>query len=201
MGVEKVTEKIGADAEARVHEVAAKADRRREGILAGAREELRRMEEETTRLGDAAEREQSERLVALATLENRKALLQKKRSLIEGAFEEALDHLASQEKDAYQQMIRAILLRAVETGQEEMVISEDDRSRLDQAFIEDVNAALAGNGKKGRITLSSETAPMRGGFLLRSGRREIDCSLDALLDTVREDLEVEISQLLFEEER
>jgi V/A-type H+-transporting ATPase subunit E len=201
MGVERVTGKIATDAEGRAHELAARAERRREEILAEAREEARRVEDETTRLGNAAEREESERLVALATLENRKALLEKKRSLIEQAFEEAVDHLALQEKNVYQEMIRAILLRVAETGQEEMMISRDDRSRLDQTFINDVNAALAGNGKKARITLSGETVPIRGGFLLRSGRRETDCSLDALLDTVREDLEVEISQFLFEEQR
>ncbi|KPJ52901.1 hypothetical protein AMJ39_06600 [candidate division TA06 bacterium DG_24] len=197
MGVEKVTTKIDADARSRAEEIIAEAKRRSEEILTTAREEIQQIEAETERLSQAAEREESERLIALATLEGRKEVLTKKRSLIEQAFERALDHLASQQKDAYQKMIRNILLRAVETGEEEIVTSSDDRSRIDDAFIKDLNKRLARNGKKGKITLSSETLPIRGGFLLRSGRKEIDCSLDSLLETVREELEVDVSELLF----
>jgi V/A-type H+-transporting ATPase subunit E len=199
MGVEKVTRKIAADADARSEEILTEARRRSEEILARARDEISRMEEETERLAGIVEREETERHIALATLENRKAVLREKRTLIERAFEQALEQLASRDKKAYQRMIRNILLQVVESGDEEVIISDHDRSRLDDAFLRDLNATLAKKGRNGALTIPREAAPIRGGFLLRSGRLGIDCSLDALLDTAREELEIEVSRLLFGE--
>ena len=48
-----------------------------------------------------------------------------------------------------------------------------------------------------KLTLSEEDAPFEGGFLLRGGSYEKDCSLDALMAELRLQEETNAARILF----
>ena len=52
----------------------------------------------------------------------------------------------------------------------------------------------------GLLTLSEETRPMRGGFILSDGEVEINCTFEAMVYAQREKLEREVAQVLFAQE-
>jgi V/A-type H+-transporting ATPase subunit E len=47
------------------------------------------------------------------------------------------------------------------------------------------------------LTLSEETRPIRGGFILSDGDVEVNCAFDVLVRMERERLEKDVADLLF----
>ena len=76
--------------------------------------------------GKAAE-EKKRRILSMAQLENRKALLQAKQQIIDEVFEKAKAKLAKMPDEEYLSLITDMLQKSVITGNEEVVISEHDK--------------------------------------------------------------------------
>ena len=49
------------------------------------------------------------------------------------------------------------------------------------------------------LTLSEETRPMQGGFILKNGRIEVNCTFDAMIRSEREQTAGAVAKLLFPE--
>ena len=60
-----------------------------------------------------------------------------------------------------------------------------------------VNSATAQITGTGLLTLSEETRPIRGGFILVDGPVEVNCSFEAMLRLQREKLEKPAAEILF----
>jgi V/A-type H+-transporting ATPase subunit E len=58
------------------------------------------------------------------------------------------------------------------------------------------NAALGG---KGKLTLSDETRPIRGGFILVNGSVEVNCTFETLVRLQRGEIAGEVAKQLFPE--
>lgn len=197
MSVDKIVEKIIGDAEAEARRIEAEASRKVEEIEERAAGEIRRVEEEAEKRAEVEAREQCRRLVSAAQLELRKGVLTEKQNLISQAFERALKRLVELKKDGYQKVVRVLLLKAVEGGDEEIIVCSKDRDRVSPEFLAEVNAEFSARGKKGDLKLSEENRDLAGGFVLRKGRRETNCSFESILASVREELEPKVAEMLF----
>ena len=60
-----------------------------------------------------------------------------------------------------------------------------------------VNSTTAMVTGTGMLTLSEETRPMKGGFVLVDGDVEVNCAFETLVRLQREKLEKEVDQVLF----
>ncbi len=85
------------------------------------------------------------------------------------------------------------------TGDEEVIIVSGDKKRIDKELLAEVNKSLVKDGRKGNLTLASETRDIQGGFILRSGGIEINSSLSALVDSIREEMGIKVLQTLLGE--
>ena len=139
-----------------------------------------------------------ERMIARAQLDIRNTILEAKQQTIERVLGIAVERLASMDPGEYSSYMEKLLLSSVETGDEEVVFSLADRARVSSDLVERVNSSLTAAGKKGMLKLSSETANISSGFILRRGGLEINCSIQSIMRNSREDLEGELSRLLFE---
>ena len=92
-----------------------------------------------------------------------------------------------------------LMLGAVETGEEEIIVN-DNESRIDAEFINDINSKL-GPDKKGNLKLSKEKQNLGGGFILKRGKIKNNVSLKVLLSQAREKLEIELAKDLFLENK
>ena len=157
-GIEKITERILADARAEAAEIEREAKARCEEIAAA---------------GDAAAQDEYWKLFKKGTDD----------------AEKRGERLGS---------VAQLAARASRTGAEEIILP----AGTDKAFGENVtaqaNSLLASAGKNGALRLSSETREMRGGLVLRDGSIEVNCSLDAIVDDVRNDLTGKVASTLFE---
>ena len=220
-GLEKILERIGADARARAERVLQEAE---EDCRRIANEFAERAKQTRARI----EREGEEELQALlsgARAECEKThieLLQSTRAaLLDEAYALAKAELRSNHYGKYQELLVAILCSALaeqhraeqqsiafgdeieEVERFELLLCAEDRDRFGSAVLraaKDLCARRVGKEKAEKLTLSHEAAPIEGGLILRFGAVELNCALDILLADVRRETEADVARILFGEE-
>jgi V/A-type H+-transporting ATPase subunit E len=193
-----ITAKILEDAKERAKEIVSEAEGKVNQILRNAREEAqeagRRLEKEAE---DLSKKEKS-RILSLAKMEEKKKILGEKVAVLEEAFRQALQYFQERSGDEYRDIMRNLLTKSVNDGDEEVVVSKSDGDRLNQEFLDSVNEELTRMGKKGCLTMAKENGDFPSGVLLRKERVETWCSFEVLFDILRDDLEIEVAESLFE---
>ncbi len=189
--MEKISKKILDDAQKERDEIIKSTEQEVTQIKKQTSEELNKLEKETEEFVKEALLRERRRLVGMVKLSTRNELLQAKREIMDRIFNEALDTLVSKERGEYLDRIKNLLK---ETGVKdgEIVLGKEE-SKIDQKFIEDMNKELGAN-----FSVSDEKAQIKGGFILRRGRIEIDSSFSAILQSKRERIELELAKLLFQ---
>ncbi len=137
-----------------------------------------------------------DRMLRMASLEERKKQLEMKRAEIDQAFAAALQKMLAMPKDAARAFHERILLSNAQ-GNETLIVSEGDARLFDDAFMAQVNLALKKAGKPGSLGLSAERRPLQGGFVLSLNGMEVNCSYDSLLRAARDEMEGETASILF----
>ena len=199
MSLEKILERIERDAQGEVDEINKRASAAESEIINKAKEEAEALKAKMMEEAKEEAEQRKERLISTARLDLRKDLLAEKQEAINAAFEKAIDDLLSMDINKYRGLIRNMIVANVQTGDEEIILSERDKSRLGKNFLRDVNSRVADKGKKGRLTMSRETYNMAGGFVLRRGKIELNSSFESLFKSSRDELESEVSRILFPE--
>jgi V/A-type H+-transporting ATPase subunit E len=186
--MEKVSKKILDDAKKKALEIRKKGEQKADELREKLKEELSRIEKEIDEeIKEKRERER-ERLIGMKSREMRMRILKLKRELIEELFSDVIDKIIKR-KD-YLGIIENFMEKVVDkTGE---VIIGDNEERINRRFINEIN------GKKGwNLTIAKERYPLRGGFILRQGKTEINLSIDALIEEKRDELEIELAKLIW----
>ena len=193
-GLEKIEARLRQDAQAEVERLTAEADAKTAQIAAQAEAQAKQESEAILSRGEKAARERLERLSSAAGMETRKLELAAKQEVLEQAFRQALDKLCALPEEEYFRLLVSLLQKASATGREQVIFSPKDRETLGQKAVDAANAALSA-----RLTLSEETRPIRGGFILADGNVELNCAFETLVRLQREKLEKAAVQILFPE--
>ena len=199
MPVEKIVERILQEAEEEAQKIEQEAQAEIDRIRAGEADQIKDIEEEASTRAEEAAREERRRRLSAADLELRKRLLTEKQGLIDQVFDRAMGKLVDMDAEAYREQIQHLLLAAVDVGDEEVIISSRDEDRITQKLLDRANEVLASQGRKGELKLSEERRDLAGGFALRRGRRETNCSLESLFASGRDVLEPLVAEQLFSE--
>jgi V/A-type H+-transporting ATPase subunit E len=199
MSLEKILDRIGKDAQNEADRIKNRASASVDETIKKAQEEAENLKAQGLEDAKNAAEQRKERIISTARLDFRKALLAEKQRAIDNAFQEAVDSLIRMNDNEYRKIIRSMILSNVQTGDEEIILSKRDKSRLGNNFVKDVNRQLAKNGGKGNLTLSKETYNMAGGFILRRGKIELNSTFGTLFKSSRDELESEVSKILFPE--
>ena len=193
----KIIERILADARQEAEAIRAQAQERAAGIISEGEREAQKTQEDILKKAEDDAAERHRRIVSMDALEGRKATLAAKETLLEEAFQRAHRGLEEMDTPSYQKVIRSLLLAAVQTGAEEVIIAPADKKRITAEFIRGINDEIRTQGRAGCLTLKIEDRPLQGGFILRSGGIDINNSFAALLKSVREELEPKAAAILF----
>lgn len=216
--LEKITEKILADARAKAaatlerarrecDAIEAEADARAGDVIASARARA-------VREAAAAE----ERADSAADMKKREILLAAKVGILQKTFSEAEEYLYGLPEEEYIAFLGHLLadaaLERIETVRQlrevygdaeeysldfEVLLCEKDREigpavvKAAKQFLRKKSAALG----KTEFTLSEEAAEIRGGLILRYGDIASNCSVETVIADVRARLEPEVAKLLF----
>ena len=225
-GIEKITAKIVQDAQAEITRMNQETDQKVREIQQAAQAQADKETADTLARGQRAAQERLERLKSAAKMEQRKLELAARQEMLSQAFDLALEKLCSLPQEQYIQLLTSLVLEASSTGREQLVFSPQDRARVgkqvvvaaNEAMVKQVAPELPGSitdtkvgaflGKvvnsttamvtgTGMLTLSEETRPMKGGFVLVDGDVEINCAFETLVRLQREKLEKRVDEVLF----
>ena len=225
-GIEKITAKIVQAAQAEIARMNQETDEKVRSIAEAAQAQADKETADTLARGQRAAQERLERLKSAAKMEQRKLELAARQEMLAQAFDLALEKLCSLPEEAYVQLLTRLVLEASTTGKEQLVFSPQDRARVGKQVVVAANEAMVKQvapelpdaitdtkvgaflGKvvnsttamvtgTGMLTLSEETRPMKGGFVLVDGDVEVNCAFETLVRLQREKLEKEVDQVLF----
>lgn len=196
MNAEQVIEKILSEAKATADGIAAEAKDKAAAAQSDLEKTLGEFRQETAKLAENAGKEHKEQMLASARMRLQKNHLAAKCDLLDEVFETAVKHIKQLSDTEYLDFIESLMVKAVETGSEEVIVGKNE-TRITDNFIKQVNRKL-GTGFKGNLLLASEKANISGGFILRRGKVRINVSTDVLVEQARENLEMELAQDLFE---
>ena len=175
-GIEKITRRIQEDAQTEIDQ-----------ILNEARAEAARIADKYQAQADAesavlaaknekAAAEREERLVSVAQMEARKVQLAAKQEMVEKVYELALEKLCAMPDAQYTAVAAALLVQAAPDGRGEVIFAPEERKRIGEEAV-----ALANEKLSGKLVLSEQTRPIKGGFILKNGNVEVNCTFDTLV--------------------
>jgi len=122
-----------------------------------------------------------------AKMEAKNKLLKEKRELMDDIFTEALKQLAHSDK--YKDMLVSLLKHSGLKGEGITVCPAKGKE-------DETKAAITAAGKD--YKLCDKSLDIKGGFVLRSAKIEIDNSFESILyKQLKDDLELEVAQTLF----
>ena len=139
-----------------------------------------------------------ERLNSLAVLESKKHVLSTQQEMVALTFEHAAKTLRELPDDLYIEFLSRQACAASLSGTETVILSASDRERYGNAVLSAANNALRAAGKTASLTLSIDTADIRGGLILSGGDIEVNCSIDALVAAYRNELSPAVASVLFD---
>ena len=219
-GLEKITDKILAEAQEKADKILADADAECARLTAEYDARAAGIREKLSAEAERAGMDYVSRAKATATNAKRNLLLQTKSDLIDEVFDSALEGTKKLTNDHYVELLAGLLaaamLEQLESeendkalyGEEsevpeayEVLLNQKDRDRVGALVIETAKKKLTGktSGEKlSRLCLSSKTVAIDGGLILRFGAVEANCSLSLLFAQLREELEGEVSHALFD---
>ncbi len=146
---------------------------------------------------EASARQQSahiERAAASAAeLQRRRRLLEAKQEMLAHTMEEALKELYALPEEAYFSLLIQMAAACAEPMEGELLLSGRDLSRCPDDFVQRLGQALP----NAALSLSRETRPIDGGFILKYGDIEHNCSFRAVFDARREELTDKVRGILF----
>jgi len=195
MEADQVIEKILTDAKAEAEKIKKQAEETQAAEQAKLDEQLKEHNKQTDILAEKAAEDKKLHLLAAARMDIAKQHLAEKRKIIDDVFDQARTQLQNLPDDQYTTLMTKLMLEAVETGDEEIIIGKNEK-RIDQKFVKQINREL-GPGFKGNLRLANERHNLTGGFILRRGKIKNNVSLDILLARARKELEIQLAKELF----
>ena len=201
MPLEAIVAKILNDARKQVSRIEGRSRATIQSIQSQCEETVRAIREASSKRAERLAEDQRRRLLSMAELDIRKEALALKQEMIETAFEKAISQLLEGDKEKYSALLKKLVLDADLKGDEELILNPNDRGGMGDALIRELNEAFLKAGKKGEMRLSPESRSIRGGVIVRRGRKEVNCSVESIIYSKRDELEAPVARILFPDEK
>ncbi|MDL2254077.1 V-type ATP synthase subunit E [Ruminococcaceae bacterium OttesenSCG-928-I18] len=193
-GLEKIVKEIKDEAANEAQATLSAAKEKADKIKAAAKEQAA---QKAGQIAEEAQRNvrdvETSRESAMA-LQKRQHTLQTKQAVLDETLNAAKAELHSLPEGPYFALLIKLALKAAEEGEGQMLLNEKDRARVPSSFEQELNSQLTGGRK---VALSGETRPIDGGFVLKYGDVEENCSFSALFDARREEFSDLVRDILF----
>ena len=196
---EKITQRILEEAREKAQAIRAEAESAAGSVVSEARERAQILTQKAEAAAKDSLSDAERRFVAVAELDAKKYRLGAKIQVLAEAFREAESAFLAMEPAAYRAVYERIVLSAVSSGREGIAPAADE-TRLDQGFVDGVNATLRAQGRTGELVLMPKREDISGGLILLEGSMEINLSTAAVMRQVREEIEGQTADLLFGQE-
>jgi V/A-type H+-transporting ATPase subunit E len=181
------------EAEAESKQTLADAEKKRDAILADARERALQLSKSEEARGLVEKEKMISRRKSVADIDCRKVILDQKQKLISQCFDEAVNAIVSMDEDRY---LGLMIAMGKATGQKggALIFNQKDQQTIGPR----VAAALNESQEKAMFFVSEETRNMKGGYLLQVDKIYINNTIEALVEEQKDRLSFEVAKMLFE---
>lgn len=193
--INNLTSKILKDAEERKESILASAEEEKNKILSKKVAKAKELEKEIIQKAEAEAKSKKERIISSASLRVRNNKLSAKQEVIKEVFDKSVDVLSSISGDDFLRFIKSSILSLGKIGEQNLILNKAGMELVDLTFIYDLNQALGDNGN---IKLSPTIGNFKGGFILESNGIEINNTYEALVSSLKDELEFEVANVLFD---
>jgi V/A-type H+/Na+-transporting ATPase subunit E len=195
MDARAIIDKIQTDAQADASRILAEARLKADKLKAESEARISAVRAAEAGRADTDAQEMEQRMLRMADLEDRKALLTGKREVMDRMFSQVLRQLETMPAAQARAYFLETLLSFAEGG-EILLPGDENHGWYDADFLREANAALLKRGIDNPILEAAEC--VRGtGFALRRGGAETNCTFGAILAAQRLQMEADAAQALF----
>lgn len=191
MSLQDIKKKIEAEAQQEAKEIIERAKKEAEKIKEQAEEEIKRIKDQYDKKLSAEKPEIFRRKKVVASLEIKKMELGSQRHLVDLAFSKAIEQLSNMDKEKYSQFMTVLLEKASGDGRGTLLVGEGENI-ITEEWVESFNKS-----HKASIVLDKEHVKTAGGFILNKDKVDVNCTFEALVKSLREDIEVDVFDKLF----
>ncbi len=197
-GTEKIIARIENEAKAQADEIIAKAEAEAAAILEEGNKAAQEKYWDKIRAGTKEGEALVEHRTRNAEMEAKKSILATKQEQISKVFDRAKELLVKIPQEDYVKLLAGMAKDASSSGQELLIFNECDKAAVGKAVAKAANELLAAEGKDNKLTVAEETREIMGGFVLKQGGIEVNCSIETLVDMQRDRTAASVAAVLFE---
>ena len=190
--VKNITSKILKDAEAGKENILAAAEEEKNKILSKKASAANEIAQEILQKAEADAKSKKERVISSAKLKVRNNKLAAKQEIIDEVFEKSINKLTELSKEKFLNFVKNSILSMNLTGKQTLILNETGLKFVDDSFIDELNKEA-----KATIALSKTAGNFKGGFILENNGIEINSTYEALVSSLRDELEFEVAKVLF----
>ena len=173
--------------------IAQEAEKKAQEIIAKAMEEAESNSAEIAKNAEAKALNMKNAALSSSSLITRNAVLKSKRAEIDKTLDGIIEYIISLDDESYFSILYS-MAESVEENSGTVFLNENDLKRLPADFTSKLKKA----GIDAEI--GKESVDIKGGFILRCGAIEANCSLEAVIEDKKNELEDFINRELFVEE-
>ncbi len=190
--VKNITSKILKDAEAGKENILAAAEEEKNKILSKKASSANEIAQEILQKAEADAKSKKERVISSAKLKVRNNKLAAKQEIIDEVFEKSINKLTELSKEQFLNFVKNSILSMNLAGKQTLILNETGLKFVDDSFIDELNKEV-----KATIALSKTAGNFKGGFILENNGIEINSTYEALVSSLRDELEFEVAKVLF----
>lgn len=190
--VKNITSKILKDAEAGKENILATAAEEKDKIISKKVSSANEIAKEILDKAEVEAKSKKERVISSAKLKVRNNKLAAKQEIIDEVFQKSIDKLTSLSKEEFLNFVKNTILSMNLSGKQTLILNEQGLKIVYSAFIEELNKKV-----NAQITLSETPGKFKGGFILENNGIEINSTYEALVSSLRDELEFEVAKVLF----
>jgi V/A-type H+-transporting ATPase subunit E len=194
-GLEKITSQIQEEARSRAAETLAEAQKEADAIIAEAKTACAGLEAEAEEKNTAEKANHESRVKSSAEQQRRTAILKAKQEIIAEVIDQAYQTLKNEDAKGYFLSMEKILKTYVLAEAGEIYFSQKDLDRMPADFEKKIEAAAKEKG--GSLVLKKEPKEIADRFILVYGGIEENCTLKALFDAKKDQLQDKVNEILF----
>ena len=197
-GIEKITSRIESDASKEAQELSLETAERCENMRKEYDSKAQEAYWALVRSGVKDCEARVRQLGAIAAQEAQKSILSLKQEMVDKSLSRAEQMLCEMPEREYTQLLACLAAKAAKTGLEELVFNDRDKGTAGPKVSRGANALLREQGKYGKLTVSELSADIKGGVIIKQGDIEINCSIEAMVSTYRDELSTQMASVLFD---
>lgn len=192
--ISNLTSKILKDAEDKKTSILNDANEQRNKIIAKKEEEASAEEKVILERAEREATSRKERIISGAELSSRNEKLAVKQKVIHSVFEKSVEALCNISNDEFKNFVTYSILNSDIEGNQNLILNEAGGKVITADVLNEINNKL---NSKATITLSNEKRNFKGGFILEKDGIEINNTFEALVNSIKDDLSLEVAQVLF----